>query len=341
MSGWLAGLDAFIVGLAYLGALLATRFVVRPLLVSILGSAPLIGGWLVSNVDSGLSAFERAITPAAEASMGTLTNAWDWLTGQAKGLLADVAALADAVYLGLWQLATVTLPHAIGLAVQQAEATARDLLAVAEADLNSLSATLSARLDAAAQILEGLIANARREAQEEVSAAERIVLDEVRKAEQTAGQLWQQAEYDAGQLVAASESKVVQLVALARQDLGAAVGAVEHDLQQLAKAERVLIEDTTSILGGDIQAAEARAQQAIGALEAETQKTIEGILSGLPWQSLAAAVGAGEAVLQADVRTLVGLGAQEIRKALGDAEAIRAKYGPQVQAALQQLRQAG
>lgn len=337
MPGLLAGLDALVVAVGLLVALLVVSAVLRPLLINVLGQAPFIGGWLASNVDSGLASFQNAIRAPADASLGLLTSLLVWADTHLRGFVQGLLDLGNGILWTTWTLATVSIPHAVGQGLQQAEALIGEARAYALGLVQAAEQRAGALFTLAEQDAAALVTAARQEAQQEVGAAERVVLDEIRKAEQAAGQLWQQAEYDAGQLVAASESKLAQLVQLARQDLGAAVGAVEHDLQQLAKAERVLIEDTTSILGGDIQAAEARAQAALSGLEEATQKSIEGILNALPWQSLAAAVGASEAMLQAEVRTLVGLGAQEIRKAVADAPALRAKYGPEIRAALAQL----
>lgn len=338
MPGLVAGLDALLVACVLLAAMFAVSTIFRPLLINVLAQAPFVGGWLASNVDSGLANFQRAITGPANASLYLVSSSLDWLATQGRALTTGLTDALGAALWTSWVIATVTIPDAASKTLQQAEALAQDARGYALGLWQSAEHDIATSSSMAEAALGGAVSVLRSDLSSEISAAESVVLLEIRRAEQNAGALFSQAEYDAQQAVAATEIKLADLVSRAREDLSAAVGAVEHDLRTLAEAERVALADSTSVLGGDIQAAEARANQAIGALEESTQKSIEGILSGLPWQSLAAAVGAGEAMLQADVRTLVGLGAKAIRDELGNAEALRAKYGPQIQALLSQVR---
>ena len=338
MFGLVAGLDAIIVAVALLVALLAVSAVIRPLLVNVLSQAPFIGGWLSSNVDSGLGAFQSAITAPANASMGIISSALDWIANNGRAVLSAVLGWAGAAQAALTWLGTVALPQAIstseGLVATWVDAAKAWTLEQVQA----LEVRLGVEIGGVAAAAAADTAGARADLGAAIQTAESDAAALVSDAERKAGDLFIQAEYDAGQLAAKVEQDAQAAVVAARQDLGAAVGAVEHDLQVLAEASRVALEDSTSILGGDIQAAEARANAALSGLESDVQKSINGILDSLPWKSLAAAVGAGEAMLQADVKTLVGLGAQEIVKAIGDAESIRARYGPEVRAALAQLR---
>jgi len=336
--GLLAGLDALLVALALLVAMLAVAQVFRPLLVNVLSQAPFIGGWLAGNVDAGLARFQASIRAPAESSLSIITSTLQWLTAQGWGFAQGVSGLAGGLLASINRLSTVTIPHALDLAEARAGELADAARGFALAQLQELAVSLGGDILAARSEAASLVDQARSEAAGAVSAAESVVLLEVRKVEQTAGELFQQAERDAGLAVAASEQALGDLIRQARADALAAVGAAEHDLQALARASRVALVDSQSILGGDIAAAEARAQQAVGALEEQTAKSIEGILSGLPWQSLAAGVGVSEAMLQADVRTLVGLGAAEIRRMMGDVESLRARYGPEIKAAAEQLR---
>lgn len=338
MGGWLAGLDALVVGLAYLFALLTTRFVVRPLLVSVLGQAPVIGGWLTSGIDARIADFERAITPAANASMGTLISALDWLTLQGRGLLGAVTALSDAVYAGLYHLGAETLGHAVGLGLQQVEALVAAARGYALGLFQRAEADTVYWIRAVESEAEGLAAEARKDALGEVSAAERVVLDEIRKAEGVTGQLFQRAEYDAHQLIDASEVRLAELVSRAREELAAADAAVEHDLQQLGKAVGVAVADTAATLGGDITAAEARFQAALAGVESGLGATIDEVIKSGPWGAAVALYEGGQAALAADVETLVRESLKQVRQEIGNAEALRARYAPRVRAAIDQLK---
>ncbi len=338
MPGLLAGLDALVVALGLLGALLLLSVVVRPLLVAVLGQAPFVGGWLASNVDSGLASFQRTIQAPANAALPILTSALLWLWAQGEALLSGALALGNETAAALGRIVTLSIPAALALSEARLGGVVEDAKGWALAQLQALEVRLGADLRGVESAAALKAQAVRGEALSAVSAAEGVVLAEIRKLEGNVGQLFQQAEADLASGVQSAEQIAVSLVAQARADLAGMVGAVEHDLRLLAAAERVALADSSAILGDDLAAAEARAAAALAGLEVTTQKSIEGILSGLPWQALAAGVGASEAFLRAEVRELVGLGAQAVRSEIGNAAAIRAKYGPQVRAALAALQ---
>jgi hypothetical protein len=338
VGGLLAGLDALVVATGLLFAMFLVSAVLRPLLVSVLSQAPFIGGWLASNVDSGLARFQSTIKAPANATIGILADALEWIaysaTAFSNGLLEFGSELVNAS----WRLVNVTLPHGLALGLLQAEALAGAARDYALGLVQSLAVSLGRDIQLARSEAVDLVAAARAEALAASGAVLNTAEAELVAVERTAAGLVTAAELTAKQDLGLAEQTLASLISQARADALAGVGAVEHDVQALARAASVALTDSTAILGGDIQAAEARAARAVSGLEAETQKSIEGILNSLPWQALAAAVGAGEEVLKSDVRTLVLAGAAEIRKTLGDVESVRARYGPQIQAALAELR---
>lgn len=339
MGGWLAGLDALVTGTAYLFALLAARFVLRPLLLVVLGSAPFVGGWLTSHVDQAFSAFERQINPAAEASLGIWVSALSWLVTQGWNFANSAGDLADGVYAALHTLVTVTLPHAGGLAEQYLEGLIEDARAFALLQVQAAEA----RLQVEVALVEGegraLVDQARSEALSEVSAAERVVLQEIRKAEQATGQLFQQAEYDAQQVAQGAEQRAVALVEQARAAAAQGIGAVESDLQRLAQATGTLIEDSTAVIREDLTAGQAQTKQALDAAETRLQEEIDAVIKSGPWAVAVAAYQGGEAALKSAVSDLVRAGLAQARAELADVEALRTKYAPQIAAALELTKQ--
>lgn len=338
--GLLAGLDALVVALALLGAMFAVGAVFRPLLVSVLGSAPFIGGWLAANVDRGLASFQRSITAPANASLYLVTSSLSWLATQGRAVTSGLTDALNAVITSLQTLATVTIPAAISASEQRVEGLIEGARAYALLQVQALEVRLQGDLSRVEADGAALVDSARREALDEVSAAERVVLQEIRKTEQATGQLFLNAEHDAQQLAASAEQKAVDLVAQARALANAGIAAVEHDLQALERATGVLVADTTAVIREDIGATETRTKAQVSAIEADLQAQIDQVIKSGPWGALVAAYEGGEVALKADVETLVKASLAEVRALLGDAEAIRAKYGPAVRAQIEQLKAA-
>ena len=340
MGGWLAGLDALVTGTAYLFALLAARFVLRPLLLAVLGSAPFVGGWLTSHLDGAFSDFERRINPAAEASLGIWVSALGWLVTQGWNFANSAGDLADGFYAWAYNLVTVTLPHAGGLAEQYLEGLISDARGWALLQVQAAESRLRAEVALAEGDARALVDQARSEALSEVSAAERIVLEEIRKAEQAGGQLFQQAEYDAQMATQAVEQRAVALVDQAKAAASAGIGAVEHDLQALAQATGTLIQDSTAVIREDLGQSETRTTEALNAAESRLQEEIDAVIKSGPWQTLVAAYEGGEAALKADVEVLVAEGLKQIRGEITNVEALRAKYAPIIRAQISQRQAA-
>lgn len=337
MGALLGGLDALLAASGLVLAVLVGSLILRPLLVAVLAQAPFIGGWLASNVDSGLARFQAAISPLAQSSAGLLADMFYWLADAGGSLLAALASLPAETAAALGRLKSLDLPALEARVDGFAAGAAAEVHRLLSGALGAAVAGLEAAVAAARAAAAGLFQAAQAEALSLEAKAEAEAEALVAAARAEAVELVEQARAEAAAGLGEAEALARDLAAAEREAMLAAVGLAERDLQALARAEGVALRDSVSLLGGDLAAAEARAEAALAGLDASLQRSIEGILASLPWQSLAATAGAGEAVLQADVKTLVALGAQEIRKAMGDAEALRAKYGPQVRAALAQV----
>lgn len=328
--GLLVGLDALMVALVLFGAAYAVSTVFRPLLVGVLGQAPVIGGWLASNVDNGLASFQRSLSVPINNSVYLITSSLDWVANNGRDFLGSLTGLAGALWGTTWTLAAVTIPQAISDSESRVSGWVDDAKAWAVVQLQGLEARLGADIAQATAVAAADIAAARAEAAAGVAMVEADAGQLVAEAERKAGALFAQAEYDAQQFGGRAEQVAHDLVTQARTDLGAAVGAVEHDLQALAAAERVALQDSVSVLGGDIAAAETRANAALSEAEKGIRAEIESVLKSGPWAAVVEAYEGGEAALVANVEALVRASLSEIRKEIGDAEAVRAKYGPQL-----------
>lgn len=338
MAGWLAGLDAFVVGLAYLGALLASRFVVRPLLLSLFGSAPVVGGWLRSQVDSNLAQFERTITPAANASMGTLISALDWLTSQGRGVLNGVSSLADATYSALYHLGAETIGHAVGVSerwveslVEAARGYALGLFRQAEYDAKSFLG--QAEADAVA-----LTSAVRSEARSEVQAAERVVLDEIRKAEQATGELFTKAEYDAQQFGQRAEAVAAQLVAGAELLFGTALNTIQKDLNAIEDQALAQIPEALRNLNKDLEAISAQVEAQPEEARRNLDKEITELKSSAPWLLITDLVKEGEGLVGTAIIDLVQVEQKALRAEIAGAKALQSTLGPFVRSITAQVR---
>ncbi len=338
MGGLLAGLDALVVATGLLFALFLLSAVLRPLLVSVLGQAPFIGGWLASNVDSGLARFQATIQGPANASIGILADALQWVAYQLTALTNGLAAFGGELVNGLVRLRDVTVPYLVGLALAQAEGLVAEARNAAAAGLQSLAATVAGDIQLARSEALQLTNAARAEASAASGAVLSTLEADLAGAERTAGQLFQEAKLEAQADLGLAEGVLTSLISQARSDALAAAGAVEHDVQALSRAAGVLVADSAAVLGGDIAAAEARANAAVGALESRVGAEVDSILKSGPWGGLVQLYEGGEAALAASVQTLVLDGLKAIRSEIGSVEAIRAKYGPEIAAATARLR---
>ncbi len=154
MAGILAGLDVEVIAIAFLFAVLVGVMIVRPLLVSVLSQAPFIGGWLGSNVDAGLNAFEVAIQPAANSALGALSSTIDWLASSWAQITDTLAGFGELAQTAVYKITTLILPAleervtaAWSAGVNGAEALAAQEVATAEAAASQLVA--AARTEAA------------------------------------------------------------------------------------------------------------------------------------------------------------------------------------------------
>lgn len=149
MAAILAGVDGEVIAVAFLFAVLVGVLIVRPLLVAALGNAPVIGGWLSSNVDSALAAWERGIQPLAAGALGALSSTIDWLAWAWGSLLSTITGLAQLAYAADWRIVNLALPAL----EQRAEAAASSALQAAEAGLRG---AIAAEAGAAARATSAL-----------------------------------------------------------------------------------------------------------------------------------------------------------------------------------------
>lgn len=144
MVGILAGLDVEVVAIAFLFAVLVGVLIVRPLLVALFAQAPFIGGWLSSNVDAGLAAFERSLVGPANAALGALSSTIDYLTSSWGQLVSTVSSLAQLTYTAAWRIVNLQLPALEERAGAFASALFAQLLAIVNADVAAARAEASA-----------------------------------------------------------------------------------------------------------------------------------------------------------------------------------------------------
>lgn len=338
MGGLLAGLDALLVATGLLFALFLVSAVLRPLLVAVLSQAPFIGGWLASNVDAGLARFQSAIRAPADASIGILADALEWIAYQLTALTNGLLGFGGELVNGLQRLRDVTIPHALGLAEARLEGLVSDARNAAAAGLQGLAATLAGDIQAARGEAVQLVDAARAEALAASGAVLSTAEGEVRQAERAAAGLVTAAELTAKQDLGLVEQTLASLIAQARADALAAAGAVEHDVQALSRAAGVLVADSAAVLGGDIAAAEARANAVAAQLAAQPAEAISNLLHSKEWIGLVQLYEGGEAALATAVEGLVSQGLAAIRSEIGNVASIRARYAPEIAAATARLR---
>ncbi len=341
MAGLLAGLDALLIALGFAVVLLVLTSIIRPLLVSVLGSAPFIGGWLASNVGGALGRFSNSLQGPANAALGVLSGSLGWLEWAGRSLVTAEVALHTAALSAISDLRRLDIPAALASAVAHAEGLASDLRAWTLLGIQDATNGLRGLIDAAASNAAGWVLAARLEAQGLFSVAESDAVALEGKAEGLALDLVNGARAEAVILAGRAEAVAQSLNTIEHEFATSALLVLTTDVQRVEAAAHVALSDTAAILGADITEAEKRAGDVAAQLAAPIEASLQGILASTPWGALAAAVGVGEEMLKADVETLVRAGAAEIRRSLGDAESIRARYGPQVRAALAQIKAGG
>jgi hypothetical protein len=190
-------LDDAAVFLLLAAVLVAGTFFLRPLLVSLAAQIPVVGPALSSRVDSVISGFLIAITPAANAALPALTGMLDWLNGTWSQLAATVTGLAQLASTGLFRLTTWTIPHALDGALAQAETLVADEASHSEALAAGVAAGARQLIDVARSDTAALVAQ-----------AEGLAVSEAQGAEARAGALFGVAEADAVALAAQGRAEL-------------------------------------------------------------------------------------------------------------------------------------
>lgn len=310
LGGWAAGLA---------GAVPVVGSSLRPWVEGITGG---IRSWLYGSMAQSLAGYNDLVS---------------WLETLWVAFYGGVADWAGASYAAAHRLAYVLIPQAVEQGIGYAEALANAAETRADGFASGIEAALRALIAGEAAVTAGLVEGARAEALAEVGRieAEAVVLE------------------------GRAESVAKDLFAVARADLTQAVATVEGDLGNMAREVAGELRDLELATQQEIAAvggAVAGAQQGLVSLESQVAQArkelgaaipqfeqllateLDQVLKSSPWAALVAASQAGEAVIRADAETLIILTAAEIRKQMADASVLRAKYGPQVRAALTQLR---
>jgi hypothetical protein len=331
-------LDGLVVAGVLLAVLLAGSLVLRPFLVSLAAQLPVVGPALSSRLDSVLNGWQAALAPAANSGLGLLSELLTWLDTQGRTASASLFTLSHSARGALLRIESLSIPHAIDLLRQELNGLIREAVVHAGELVAGLEVRSEALLHQSIDSINHLIGLEVSRAREAELALEHTALAAVQAEAVSAGKLFQEAERTAVQVGQRAEAVAHQLVAGERLLARTAEEGLKVELGRVESELGTRLGEAVSTLGGDLAAAEARAGEALSGLEASTVKSIEGILDSLPWSVLAAGIAGGEAMLKAEVRTLVGLGAKAVRDEIGNAAAIRAKYGPGVRAALAELR---
>lgn len=338
MPGLVAGLDALLVALVLLGAMFAVSAVFRPLLVNVLQQAPFIGGWLASNVDTGLRGFQSALIAPANASLYLVSSSLDWVAQRGREI---VQGLTDVLNAALWTsyvIATVTIPDAVGRGLAQAEnlvnaarAEALGLFQTAEHDVT----TSFLRAEAGAAALTSAL---RSDLEADIQAAETVVLLEIRKAEQATGQLFQQAEYDAAQATAQVERQAGALFQQAEADLHGITDAIRRDLAVVADQAEAQLPEALRNLGRDLEAVREQAAAQGPEFQRNLDQEIADLKASAPWQLIANLEAEGENVVGTALADLVKVSQGALHAEVAGAKALQAKLAPFVRAVTAELR---
>lgn len=211
MAGLLAGLDAEVVAVLFLIALLAAVIVLRPLTTKAAGAIPGIGSVLGPAVDTFWLNLVRALAPGANSALEVFTSSLQWVTGQWSQLVATVVGFAQLAYAADFKIATGLIPHAIGIA----------------------EAKLEALVNTARAYSLGLVKGAEVAAVNEVAAAEAKAA--ALAAQATAGSvlLFQTAEANAAHLIGVAEADAVALATAERAFAIAGIATAEGYAQTL------------------------------------------------------------------------------------------------------------
>lgn len=251
MAGFLAGLDAEVVAVLFLIAMLGAAIVLRGLTSSAAHGVPVVGAQLGQAVDQFWVRLFVALTPAANGALGVFTSSLDWITAQWSGLASTVVGLAQLTYAAAHKIAYEAIPHATGLVLVQAgalasAALAQALLQVHRAETVAAAGFAAAEARALALYSQGLA----------------VSLGLFRTAERDAAFAVAVAERDALALAAAERAFAVAGIATAEAYAGTLLGQA---LAQMHAIEAGLLGQ----LGGVSQADERAIQDTLAKLRTE------------------------------------------------------------------------
>lgn len=316
--------------LAALLIILAWSLVFSRALQAIRPHVPGLFGPLFDALSAADNAIYNALRGWADAATGPFTDATDSVIAALGQLVDNPQAFARSVSDALGRAFNVAIPDAISLAQGYASGLVDDLKAWAQSQLANLEQGLAgagAQLLALGQALE-------RDFETAVNYALSVGQQAVHYAEglfNTAEQDLEAVAAQAGAALNAAETDLVNRIdavaVAAAQDLRASETDLVNRIDASAVAQAQLVAEARNALDSEIKGFSAAADKAIA-----------DVIASPPVQAALATLGAGESMLAADVQTLVILSAKAIRDQLGNAEAIRAKYGPQVMAALTKVR---
>lgn len=322
-------LDVLLVGLVALLIVFTWQSWTVKVLQAMKAQAPGLFGPLFDALIGADNAIYNALRGWTDNAIQPFTDLVNRAIAAIEALTGGPLAFARAAYAAIQRLFTVEIPNAI----QSAEATARQLLAGAEQAAQAL-------FEAAQQGLTSLAAQL-------ASLAQRADLGLAQLGDLVASNLHQALDYalDLAQRGAHYAASLVGLEAeralAAEQALQDAAGAGVQSLESELGSEVARVESQLGALAHGLEAEVEQARRQLGAeivnFEDLTKQRIAAVIESSPFVAALALSEAGKRALGADVETLVTLTAAEIRKQLGDAESLRARFGPEVRAALDRL----
>ena len=338
MFGILAGFDALVIALAFAAALLVTGSIIRPLLVSVLSSAPFIGGWLAGSVDRSLANFQHGLMGPANAALGVLASALNWIETWGRSLVWVLVNLHTAIWTDINAIRTLSIPQAVGQALARAEALVADARAAALLGVQEATTALRGLIAQAETTGAALVNGARLEALGLFTQArvEAVALEG--QAESVAHGLFLQAEADATLLAGRAEAVAQQLSAAEHTFAAGVLSTLTTDLQRVEAAAGVAISDTRAILGGDIAEAEKRAGNVAAQLAAQPAEAVKNIENSPEWHLLQALVGNGGALLETELVSLARSALKGVQDEMGSLQPMIARGQSLVEAFRADLR---
>jgi hypothetical protein len=295
VAGFVALLDAVVVSAVLLVALFAVTVVIRPLLVAVLSRAPLIGGWLASNVDAGLNSFVAVISAPLNASLpvvvGLVEAVWGAGYWFAQWLIVGFEAIPAAVA----GFITVSFPYALNQIQQFLEGLINAARTYALGLVQSAEALAQALFSQAEALAQALFNTAISTAINLFHTAEADAAALVKVAEYDAGQLWRQAETDAQGLFLQAEGVAHMLFSDFVAFIMPLITKLIADVQAIEAQLNAFLPEWIKTVERDISAISAQLNAQPDEFKKNLQKEIADLEASPPWLILEALLNGAEA----------------------------------------------